>query len=57
LVQGDADEVIEPAAVFEWALAQSPAPDIRRFAGGGHFFHGRLHELRQTVVQFLTSRA
>lgn len=57
LVQGDADEVIEPAAVFEWALGQSPAPAIRRFAGGGHFFHGRLHELRQTVVQFLTSRA
>lgn len=57
LVQGDADEVIEPAAVFEWALRQSPAPEIRRFAGGGHFFHGRLLELRQTVVQFLTSKA
>ena len=57
LVQGDADEVIEPAAVFEWALRQSPAPDIRRFAGGGHFFHGRLHELRQTVVEFLTAGA
>ena len=57
LVQGDADEVIEPAAVFEWAQGQSPAPDVRRFAGGGHFFHGRLQELRQTVVQFLASRA
>jgi len=57
LVQGEADEVIDPAAVFEWALRQSPAPDIRRFAGGGHFFHGRLHELRQTVVEFMTSGA
>lgn len=55
LVQGDADEVIEPAAVLEWAQRQSPAPEIRRFSGAGHFFHGRLHELRQTVVEFLTS--
>lgn len=57
LVQGDADEVIEPSAVLEWARQQSVAgrgPDIRVFPGAGHFFHGRLHELRQTVVQFMT---
>lgn len=59
LVQGDADEVIDPTAVLEWALRLSGEsahpPAVRRFAGGGHFFHGRLHELRQTVIQFLTS--
>ena len=59
LVQGDADEVIEPAAVLEWARGQSRTagigPQIRIFPGGGHFFHGRLHELRQTVVQFVAS--
>ena len=60
LVQGDADEVIDPAAVLQWARRQSAAPgigpDIRVFPGGGHFFHGRLNELRQVVVQFVTSR-
>lgn len=53
IVQGDADEVIEPAAVLDWAGRQSPAPTIRLFAGAGHFFHGRLHELRATVLDFL----
>ena len=60
LVQGDADEVIEPAAVLEWAERQSVTPgigpQIRIFPGGGHFFHGRLHELRQTVVRFLADK-
>ncbi len=64
LVQGDADEVIEPAAVLEWAQQQSFVsaagaqirPEIRIIPGGGHFFHGRLQELRQTVVQFLRER-
>ena len=55
LVQGDADEVIEPAAVLEWARRQAVPPLIRTFPGAGHFFHGRLHELRQTVVQFMTT--
>ena len=60
LVQGDADEVIDSAAVLQWGHRQSTAPgigpDIRVFPGGGHFFHGRLNELRQVVVQFMTSR-
>ena len=57
IVQGDADDVIEPAAVREWANRQSPAPIMRLLPGAGHFFHGRLHELRQVVLDFLTSTA
>jgi len=53
IVQGDADEVIEPAAVLEWAKLQSLAPTVRLLPGAGHFFHGRLHELRATVLDFL----
>jgi uncharacterized protein len=53
IVQGDADDVIEPAAVLAWAQRQSPAPTVRVLAGAGHFFHGRLHELRQVVLDFL----
>ncbi|HEY7888993.1 MAG TPA: alpha/beta hydrolase [Steroidobacteraceae bacterium] len=53
IVQGDADDVIEPAAVLEWAGRQSRAPDVRLLPGAGHFFHGRLHELRAVVLEFL----
>lgn len=57
IVQGDADDVIEPTAVRDWASRQSPAPTLRLLPGAGHFFHGRLHELRQVVLDFLTSTA
>jgi hypothetical protein len=53
IVQGDADEVIDPAAVQEWASRQSTAPAMHLLPGAGHFFHGRLHELRQVVLDFL----
>lgn len=57
IVQGDADDVVDPAEVREWASRQSPAPEVRLLPGAGHFFHGRLHELRQVVLDFLTSTA
>ncbi len=53
VVQGDADDVIEPAAVLDWAGRQSNARAVRVLPGAGHFFHGRLHELRTTVLDFL----
>ncbi len=53
VVQGDADDVIEPHTVLDWAATVSPAPAVSVFAGAGHFFHGRLHELRETVLSFL----
>ncbi len=52
LIQGDADEVIDAAAVLEWARGLAPAPEIRVLPGAGHFFHGRLPELREAVVEF-----
>lgn len=53
IVQGDADDVIDPAAVREWGSRQSTAPAVRLLPGAGHFFHGRLHELRQVVLDYL----
>lgn len=52
LIQGDADEVIDAGAVLEWAARQAPAPTVRVFKETGHFFHGRLAELRAAVVEF-----
>ncbi|MGH8290570.1 MAG: alpha/beta hydrolase [Steroidobacteraceae bacterium] len=56
IVQGDADDVIEPSAVLEWARRQSMPPAVRLLNGAGHFFHGRLHELRQVVLEFLRAQ-
>jgi uncharacterized protein len=58
IVQGDADDVIEPKYVLDWAAAvanpsQAPSPQIRVLPGAGHFFQGRLHDLRATVLTFL----
>lgn len=53
LVQGDADEVVDPHAVLNWAEALDVRPVIRILEGSGHFFHGRLTELRTAVVDFL----
>src|SRR6185312_15397405 len=53
IVQGDADDVVDPVAVREWASRQYTAPTVRLLPGAGHFFHGRLHELREIVLAFL----
>jgi hypothetical protein len=52
IVQGDADELVEPAAVVEWAARRLPAPTVKLLPGVGHFFHGRLRELASMVVEF-----
>jgi uncharacterized protein len=60
LAQGDADDVVPPAAVLSWAAQQAHTPHTRPprlhvLPGAGHFFHGRLHELKPLIVDFLRS--
>jgi uncharacterized protein len=55
LVQGDADEVVDPAAVVNWANSLDPKPRLVVLPGVGHFFHGRLHELRDAVIDAIRS--
>lgn len=50
LVQGEADEVVVPGEVYAWAEAQANPPELIRFPGTGHFFHGRLTELRDALA-------
>ena len=52
LVQGDADEVVDPQAVLSWAARVTPAPAVAVLTGASHFFHGRLPQLREAVVAF-----
>jgi alpha/beta superfamily hydrolase len=53
LAQGDADDVVPPQAVLDWAAAQPRKPRLHVLAGAGHFFHGKLHELKPLVIDFL----
>jgi len=50
LVQGDADDVVSPQAVLAWARSLAKPPRIVELSGAGHFFHGRLNELRDAVI-------
>jgi uncharacterized protein len=49
VVQGSADEIVEPERVSAWVQQQANAPDYCWMEGAGHFFHGRLIDLRQQI--------
>jgi alpha/beta superfamily hydrolase len=53
IVQGDADEVVPPQVVLAWSRTLKPAPEVVVLPGAGHFFHGRINDLRETVLAFM----
>jgi uncharacterized protein len=56
IVQGETDDVVPAAAVSAWARALRPPPQLIVLPGAGHFFHGRINQLRDTVLDFLQHR-
>jgi uncharacterized protein len=53
IVQGEADEVVDPQAVYRFAANVQPAPRLIRMAECSHFFHGKLLELREVLTAAL----
>ncbi|MCQ4164303.1 alpha/beta hydrolase [Tahibacter harae] len=49
IVQGEADEVVDPAAVFAWVAGLPKPPQLVRMPDTSHFFHRRLMDLRGAV--------
>lgn len=49
IVQGEADEIVDPAAVFAWIASLPQPPQLVRMPDTGHFFHHRLIDLRGAV--------
>jgi alpha/beta superfamily hydrolase len=49
IVQGEADDVVDPDAVYAFVEAQQPAPTLVRMPDTGHFFHRRLMDLRGAI--------
>ncbi|MDP1633233.1 MAG: alpha/beta hydrolase [Gallionellaceae bacterium] len=52
LIHGDQDDVVELDAILQWAHPQHLP--IVVLAGAGHFFHGRLTQLRDIVKHHFT---
>lgn len=53
VLQGEDDDVVSADAVQEWIAKLSPRPSLRLFPAVGHFFHGRLNDLRLTMEEVL----
>lgn len=53
IVQGDADDLVPSDDVLRWAAALQPPPAVTLLPGAGHFFHGRINELREAVLAFM----
>jgi alpha/beta superfamily hydrolase len=49
IVQGEADEVVDPQAVFDWVETLEPKPELVRMPDTSHFFHRRLMDLRGAI--------
>ncbi len=49
LVQGEDDDVVEPAQVFAFVATLANAPTLVKMPGAGHFFHRKLMDLRGAI--------
>jgi alpha/beta superfamily hydrolase len=49
IVQGEADEIVEPQAVFDWVETLKHKPELVRMPETSHFFHRRLMDLRGAI--------
>lgn len=55
VLHGEQDDTVPLAAVMDWARPQTLPVTV--IPGGGHFFHGQLHLLKELVVRHLKSVA
>jgi uncharacterized protein len=53
IIQGDEDELVDVEETVAWVDSLEPGPELLIINGGEHFFHGRLTELRQSVMEFV----
>jgi alpha/beta superfamily hydrolase len=52
VVQGEADEIVEPQRVYDWLARLGEMrrpPTLARLPDASHFFHGKLMDLRQAI--------
>jgi len=57
IFQGDQDEVVPAQQVYDFAREARPEIPVIRFAETGHFFHGKLLELKAEMIRYFHSIA
>jgi alpha/beta superfamily hydrolase len=55
VIQGDEDELVDVEETIAWVNALEPGSELLVMRGAEHFFHGRLVELREAVMEFVQS--
>ena len=50
VIQPETDEVIDPQLVYDWSKDLSRPHELLKVAECGHFFHGKLPELKELVA-------
>lgn len=50
LIQPEDDEVIDPQAVYAWSAALGRPHELLKVAECGHFFHGKLTDLKDLLL-------
>ncbi|MEQ7920753.1 alpha/beta fold hydrolase [Xanthomonas sp. WHRI 1810A] len=55
LIQPESDEVIDPQLVYEWSDNLSRPHELLKVAECGHFFHGKLTDLKDLVLPRLSN--
>ena len=55
IIQGDSDELVDAVAMADWARGTGVPHRLVLLPGADHFFHGRLHELKDAVAGFLAA--
>ena len=55
IVQGDADDVVPAELVSNWVQQMPLPPKLIMLPGVGHYFHGRLGELREAVRNWIVA--
>ncbi len=54
VVQGDEDELVDVEETLAWLNRLEPGPELLVIAGAEHFFHGRLNDVREAVMDFVS---
>ena len=54
VIQPETDEVIDPQLVYDWSSTLSRPHELLKVAECGHFFHGKLPELKELVAPRLS---
>jgi uncharacterized protein len=50
LIQPEDDDVIDPQVVYHWSAALGRAHELLKVAECGHFFHGKLTDLKDLLI-------